>query len=174
MFRARVIMLLALSAVLLMAVPVLAQEYPPADDEASVTVSQTTVAPGEAITVVGDDFQPGSTVTIALVDSAGTAEVLGSALVAADGTFSAQVTIPADTPPGDYILRVRGFDVDGNERVLDTALAVTGDQAAPVTAGPSLARTGGLLTTGGALAALLLVVGGGAVFASRRLGRTAA
>jgi hypothetical protein len=179
MLRARVIMMAAMAAVLLMALPALAQ-YPPESEGATVTVGQTTVQAGGTIPVTGDGFLPGSSVAISLHCPGRDAVPLGTATVNADGEFSTEVTIPADTPPGECILRVAGVDADGETVVLDTLITVTaaatagpGAPAAPAASG-GLARTGGLLTPGAALAALFLVVGGGAVFASRRLNRTPA
>ncbi|MGH3665489.1 MAG: hypothetical protein ACRDU8_05280, partial [Egibacteraceae bacterium] len=67
-----------LTAVLLTALWVApaAAQYPPEED-AEAFVSDTTVAPGEEVTVTGEDFTPGSTVSVSL-DGA----VLGSATVA--------------------------------------------------------------------------------------------
>lgn len=166
MVRTRIVLVVALSALLLMAVPAFAQ-YPPEDAEAEVTVSTTTVAPGGTITVVGEDFLPGSQVNITLVE---TTEVLGTVTVRADGTFSTNVTLPADLAPGTYTLRVSGVDADGEPRVIDTTITVVAAAAAPAP-GTGLAATGGQFTVGSALAALLLVIGGGALFASRRLRR---
>jgi hypothetical protein len=171
MFRTRVILSATLTALLLMAVPALAQDYPPEDAEPAVTVGQTEVRPGEAFRVCVEDFQPGSTFVVTLVQ---TGDVIGNGTVGADGTGCTQATIPAGTAPGDYTVRVTGIGADGSTAVLDTTITVVGEAAAaPVTpAVPGgLARTGGLLTTGGALAILFLVIGAGAIFAGRRLNR---
>jgi hypothetical protein len=177
MLRTRAVLAAAILGVLLMAVPAYAQ-YPPATAEATVAVSRTVVAAGGTITVTGEGFQPGSQVTVSLV---GVVQVLGTTTARADGTFSVDVTIPRNVRPGRYILRVSGTGADGQPRTVDTSITVAAAAAAPGLARAAgaeapgrLAMTGGQFTTTGATAALFLVVGGGALFASRRLRKTAA
>ncbi|TAM92302.1 MAG: hypothetical protein EPN43_02800, partial [Jatrophihabitans sp.] len=79
--------------------------YPPTGACASLAVSTTTPAAGEAITVTGTGFTAGETVTLELDPGP---VVVGSAVVAADGTFSTQVTIPSDTYGRHLLLSAGG------------------------------------------------------------------
>jgi hypothetical protein len=155
--------------------------YPPADDQPQAGVSQNVVFPGQTIEVSGRQWLPGSDVTIEFLS---TPVLLGSARVDASGRFATQVRIPLDATAGPHTIRVSGLDTDRVPRVVSIPITVRAVAAAPPAASPAsppavtprtgaLARTGGYLTTGGSLAVLLLVVGCGALFASRRLSRTA-
>lgn len=64
----------------------------------AVELSATEVKQGEALTVSGTGFAPGSEVRIELHSEP---VVLGSAVVGEDRTFSRQVTIPANTPANE-------------------------------------------------------------------------
>lgn len=157
-------LVLSLGLVLLMSSGALAQDYPP--DAPSAGVSDTEVLPGQPITVTGDGWQPGSEVAITLHCPEGYVRALGTATVAADGTFSTQVTIPEDAPPGECILRVTGVGADGQARTVDVTLTIVApDDPAPA---PALVTTGGPITIGAALAFVLLVLGGLALSVARR------
>jgi hypothetical protein len=80
-----------------LATPVLAQGYPPGAQ--TIEVSDSTVFPCGTVTVTGSNLVPGITVEITF-----DGEVIGSAVVGADGTYSVSVTIPCDTAPGTYAL----------------------------------------------------------------------
>lgn len=134
------IMVLAVAAVGVMAVPAAAQQYPP--NVNSVTISDTTPCPGDAVTISGTvtatDFEPGSTVVVTL--DGGTQ--LGTPTVGADGTFSLGVTIPADlegehtiqaTGTGSGVTLTASFEVNSCEATTTTAVAAPGG---------SLPRTG--------------------------------
>lgn len=165
----------ALLGVLLLALPAAAQ-YPPVE-ETTVTVATTVVTAGGTLTISGDGWLPGSTVSLTLLSDP---VDLGTAAVDDDGEFSTAVTIPADTPPGDHTIRVAGTGADGAPRTVDLTITVQGSGAGGAGAAEGAAAGGGLASTGGffsstsALGALLLVVGGGALFASRRLTRSGA
>lgn len=152
---------LALCALLLLAAaPALAQ-YPP-DVTTTVAVSDTTVVPGETITVTGEGFAPGTRVTITLDDT----QVLAVAAVRDDGRFSAQVTIPEDIAPGVHKITAAGVDAEGQPRGFDIFITVVAPAvAAPA---PALVTTGLELTTGSALALALLTLGAAALYAARR------
>jgi LPXTG-motif cell wall-anchored protein len=137
-------------------------------------VSQTSVQPGQTITVSGDGWQANSTITIHWLS---TGAVLATTTVNSDGTFSAQVTIPSDATAGTHTIRVSGTNASGNAQSVDIAVTVQAgdpgdDDGDDDRASGGLADTGGTFTPAAALAALLLVVGGGALFASRRLTRS--
>jgi hypothetical protein len=182
MNRGPLVLVAALVGLLLFGAPAMATPYPPIAAEPTVAVSATVVTAGGTIVVTGGGWQPGSQVTISLIGAGGASVALGTVTVAADGTFSARVTIPARLAPGRYTLRVAGVGADGQPRTEDVTITVAATAAAPAPGLPApeaptpapgrLATTGGQLTTGGALAALFLVVGGGALFASRRLRKT--
>ena len=71
----------------LVATPASAQQYPP--KKPTCQVSDTTISPGDQVTVSGEGWKPGSTVHFTLkpegID-------LGSATVAGDGSFSVDVS----------------------------------------------------------------------------------
>lgn len=131
-----------------LATPVLAQ-YPP--DEPTVEVSDSTVQPCDTITVTGSNQEAGSTVNITF-----DGEVIGSATVAADGTFSATVQIPCDTAPGTYVLSAGGATTE------ITVVAAAG------AGGPG---TGADVSAGMTIMVGLFVLGVGAIVATRRRSR---
>jgi len=120
----------------------------------------TALSVGQQVTLTGSGYLPGSTVTLVVYS---TPTVLGTAVADANGSFTAQVTLPATLAGSHHSLVAAGVDGDGNPRNLRTDVTVAGAAAAssaavaPASAG-SLAYTGfsvaGPLV--GALAALLL------------------
>ena len=175
----RVVSALAIAAGLtLIAGPAFAQEdeeYPPSSDK--LTVSESTVSPGESFTVSGDGAEPGATVTFTLKRSSSSAlganralaagpglgqlvaavrpqaqssVPLGSTTADADGEFSATLTIPSGTDPGVYtVTATSGGDV----------LAVVTIRVAAGGVG-DLPFTGGNVLPGLAIGATLIVAGG--------------
>ena len=156
MYRRSVLMSIAL----LLALPAAAgaQQYPP--NATNLTVSDSTVVPGQKITVTGTGFAPGATVVITFESTPVTL-----ATVAADsgGTFSAVVTIPTNATPGIHTIKATGAGADGGTLVLSAQVTVSG------TSGGTLARTGSdnilplLLVAAG-----LVLVGGVLIFSVRR------
>jgi len=163
----------------LLAGPAFAQsnkKYPPKSD--NLTVSESTVSPGESFTVSGDGAEPGATVTFtlkrsssalgadrALATGAGMARLvaavrpqaqssvtLGSTTANAAGQFSASLTIPSGTDPGVYtVTATSGGDV----------LAVVTIRVAAASGGiGDLPFTGGNVLPGLAIGASLIVAGG--------------
>jgi LPXTG-motif cell wall-anchored protein len=113
---------------------------------------------GQQVTISGKDFLPGSSVDLVVYS---TPVKLGTAVVLADGTFSATVTLPKDLANGTHHLVASGVDANGNARNLVVEVTVSGGTAV-------LANTGfSALPVAGA-GALALLAGGGLLFAARR------
>jgi hypothetical protein len=130
-----------------LATPALAQGYPPGAQ--TIEVSDSTVFPCGTVTVSGSNLVPGITVNVTF-----DGEVIGSAVVGADGTYSVVVSIPCDTAPGTYVLGAGGV----NTQI--TVLAAGGAGGSP--------GTGANLGAGVLILAGLLVVGVTALVATRR------
>jgi 5'-nucleotidase len=138
-----------------------AQPYPPGG--LFLAFSDTTVVPGQTITISGAMTAGATSITFVF---ASTPSSLGSVTPAADGTFSADVTIPADASVGSHTITATdstGFSITGT-------LTVVGADGAGAGAG-----AGGLPRTGddtsipmARLAALLMAAGGAALFVARR------
>jgi hypothetical protein len=149
------------------------REYPPGDAE-GVTVSQTTVSPGERFTVAGGGAQPGGMVTFTLQRSSsalGASQALaagprlaaairpqaqrsislGSTTANARGQYAATLTIPSGTEPGVYTPTVSS----GGE-VLDLVTI----RVAAISAVGDLPFSGGNVLPGLAIGATLIVAGG--------------
>jgi hypothetical protein len=161
---------------LLLAVPAHAQDtYPPSSG--GLTVSESTVSPGESFTVSGEGAEPGAIVTFTLKRSSSSAlgsgrvvaagpalawlvaavrpqaqssVTLGRATANAAGEFSATLTIPAGTAPGVYTLTASS----GGE-----VLSVATIRVAAAGVG-NLPFTGATVLPGLAIGATLIVVGG--------------
>lgn len=180
----------ALTMTLLGATAALAQQYPPRPGPIiEVTVVVTT--PAGRIVVDGSNWGPGTTVCIEKADGT----VVGSpqaraagecpnpddttaadfAVVTADeqGSFSAELEVPADTEPGDLTYVAAGVDEAGEPAVREIVLSVDddGDIAASVPTqavgqGGAVAataidgtETSSFLTLGNSLLALLVIIG---------------
>lgn len=158
-------------AVVLMAAPAAAQQYPPAVN--SLTISDTTPTPGQTIDIQGRTFAGTVTITLAsdpVVIATGTAD--------ADGIVTLQATIPANTPLGAHTITAAGQAPDGSELSLSVSInVVPADGAGDGGGSGSLPRTGDdssipLAKLGVALAALGGVIT--AVAAKRRKAMAAA
>jgi hypothetical protein len=100
-------------------------------------VSDTTISPGDQVTVSGKRWQRGSTVTFTLQPE----DInLGSTTVGQNGKFSAVVTIPDSIQPGPHTIVCSGFDRRGDPFVLAIAVAILG-----VVGGGGAAFTGTIL-----------------------------
>ena len=100
-------------------------------------VSDTTISPGDQVTVSGKRWQPGSTVTFTLRPE----EInLGSTTVGQNGKFSAVVTIPTSVEPGAHTIVCSGIDRQGDPFVLAIAVQILG-----VVGGGGAAFTGTIL-----------------------------
>jgi hypothetical protein len=172
----------------LLAAPVHAQPYPPATS--GLTVSESTVSPGESFTISGGGAEPGATVTFTLKRSssalgsrnqavaatpnlaravaavppqAQSSRTLGSTTANAQGQFSTRLTIPAGTDPGVYtVTATSGGEVLAVVTVRVAAASIGGLPFTGTDVGPGLAVGVSLIVAGGLL---LLAV-------SRRRGAT--
>jgi hexosaminidase len=114
----RVFAVMALT-VLGMAAPAFAQQYPPSVN--FLTISDATPSPGETVTLTGQTFLAGSTVTLTLHSEP---VVLGSATADAAGKMALQATIPSDTPLGAHTITADGTAPDGSPLSLSVSLTV--------------------------------------------------
>jgi LPXTG-motif cell wall-anchored protein len=153
---------LGVLAVVAMAAPAAAQQYPPAVN--SLTVSDTTPCPGQIVTIEGRTFAPGSTATVVLESGPVT---LGSATADALGVITLQGTIPVDTPLGSHRLVATGTAPNGQTLSLSLAIQMAAANCGGTsTASGTLPRTGddtsiplakiglGLAAVGGVITAL--------------------
>ncbi len=124
-------------------------DYPPSDHHSAhpsahpsgqnptCGVSDTTISPGDQVTVSGKRWQRGSTVTFTLQPE----DInLGSTTVGQNGKFSAVVTIPDSIEPGAHTIVCSGFDRRGDPFVLAIAVTILG-----VVGGGGAAFTGTIL-----------------------------
>ncbi|WP_040337621.1 hypothetical protein [Candidatus Blastococcus massiliensis] len=123
------------------------------------------VAPGAKITVTGDGYAPGSTVSVIVYS---TPQVLTTAVADVDGKFSVEVTIPAGLAKGTHTLVASGVDANGVLRYVTLPITVSDAGVATVTAGATLAATGADVAVPviGGIAALGL--GAGLIVVARR------
>lgn len=141
--------------------------YPPA--KVSVTLSSSEVQAGATITVSGSGFLPGGRLTETLepVD-----DLLARVTASSSGTFSDQVTIPVDTPAGDYRVDVSGRACNGLSVSPSSSLVVVTIVPTTTTSKP-LPFTGASVGLPVAIGVVLLVIGLAAVVIGRRRPRTA-
>ena len=147
-------------AVLAMAAPAAAQQYPPAVN--SLTVSDTTPSPGQTITIQGQTFAQGATATVVLNSDPVT---LGSATANAAGQIVLQATIPTDTPLGSHTLVASGQAPNGQTLSLSLAIEVVPAQGGGTgTSGGNLPRTGDSTSLPLAKVGLGLLAVGGVIY----------
>ncbi len=79
------------------AAPALAQSYPPAPSP--LTISSSVAAPGETLTVSGQEADSGTTVTITL---ASTPRVVATTKADSSGKFRTSFQVPTDEPQGQH------------------------------------------------------------------------
>ena len=151
-------------ALLAMAAPAAAQQYPPAVN--SLTCSDTTPTPGQTISCEARTFAAGAAVTVTLDSPV----ALGTATADAAGLIALQVTIPTGTPLGAHTLVATGPAPTGQTLNLSLAITVVSAQ------GGGAGSTGGNLPDTGsnsiplAQIGLGLLAAGGVIYAiaSRR------
>jgi LPXTG-motif cell wall-anchored protein len=164
-------------AVVAVAAPAGAQQYPPAVN--FLTVSDTTPSPGQTITITAQTFAEGSSVTVTLFSDP---VVLASSTADASGRIALQATIPTDTPLGSHTITADGTAPDGTPLSLSAAITVvpaesTGTGTGSGGSSSNLPRTGDdtsipLAKLGLALAAIGGLVA--AIAAKRRKAATVA
>lgn len=118
----------------------------------------SSVTAGQKLTLVGTGFAPNSTVQVTVFSSPVS---LGTVVTDATGSFSVEVTVPADLANGTHTLVATGIAPDGSTRNLVITVTVSGGVA-------TLANTGfdvAVPLTGGALA---LLAGAGLLVGARR------
>jgi hypothetical protein len=146
----------------LLASPAGAQPYPPATG--GLALSDSTVAPGEPVTLTGSGAAPGSTVTVTLAGVTGVDPIRTEA--GPDGAYEVLVRLPAGLTPGSYTIVATS-----SRGVLGTAILRV---RVSVGGGTGLSRgIGGLPFTGadvlpGLTTGVLLIVAGGVVLLSIR------
>ncbi|MFN2590311.1 MAG: LPXTG cell wall anchor domain-containing protein [Actinomycetota bacterium] len=145
---------------LFMASPAAAQDYPVPNP--ICVLSDTTVAPGDTITVSGFNWLPNSNVLIQFFSDP---VVLGTAQTDDDGEFSTAVQIPSDATAGQHTIRVTGRDQNGELATADCPLQVV---AAPAPGPGGVAFTGTNVSLGLLILGALVIAGLGLVVASRR------
>src|SRR5262245_1284867 len=148
-------------AVLAMAAPAAAQQYPPAVN--SLTVSDTTPSPGQTITIQGQTFATGSTATVVLNSDPVTR---GSATANAAGQIALQATLPQDTPLGAHTLVATGPAPNGQTLSLSLAIQVVPAQGGGTgNGGGTLPHTGDSTSLPLAKVGLGLLALGGVIYA---------
>ena len=129
------------------------------------TASDTTVVPGQTITIRGEGFTPGETVVVTFNSIP---VPMGSFTADADGVVEVEVTIPTDAEPGAHTITMVG-QTSGVEVVIPIEVVGT----AATGGGGGLARTG---SDTGPLVGIglgLVAAGGAAAYAARRRAETA-
>jgi hypothetical protein len=143
-----------------------AKNYPPRSP--TIGVSDNTVPQGGTTVVSGKNWDPGSTVTLTLLEGGcrgSPVGSLGAAAVNADGVFSKTVTL--DVTPGTYGIQGSGFKRNGKPATRCVTVQVLGVAVA------GTAFTGANIVFGVMLAIVLVVMGLIALAASRRRSRPA-
>ena len=109
--------------------------YPPV---AITPVNVAMVAPGSNYTVRGTGFAPGTTANVTLFS---TPTHLGTTTVNSDGSVSATVAIPADTPVGDHTLELTGESFTGGDATVSTPVTIGIDTEDPWVTGVTLSKS---------------------------------
>jgi hypothetical protein len=139
--------------------PTAPSELPKANAPLTSSDADGAVTAGQQVTLSGSGYLAGSTVELTVYS---TPVSLGQAVVGADGTFSATVTVPKDLANGTHHLVASGVDANGNPRYLVVEITVSGGTAS------GLAYTGFSALPYAGAGVLALLAGGGLLVASRR------
>ena len=133
----------------------------------TISLGSSTVIAGNAVVVSGTGFAPGIELALELRS---TPVALGKVTTGADGSFSAVVSIPRDTPAGTHT--VAAVRPDGSAATAELTVTAAGSGASGSAGGTAangvLAITGAEVGPYALIAALLLFVGLGLVAARRR------
>jgi 5'-nucleotidase len=84
----------------------------PGEFAGTIELGSSKVAAGKTLTISGEGYQPGETVTVQLQPKKGKALTVGTVTVGDDGTFTTRVTVPKATQPGKYTVSVAQADGD--------------------------------------------------------------
>jgi sugar lactone lactonase YvrE len=124
----------------------------PADRQPQATVEAGSHVEGQAVTVKGSGYRPGSVVTVVLPSTGAT---LGTATADTNGAFSLNVTLPAGTT-GKRTVRVLGESIQNGPSTVNTEIVVA--PASPQELAFTGSQTALLLTiaTGLLLAGLII------------------
>ncbi|KUG59852.1 hypothetical protein AVL63_12385 [Nesterenkonia jeotgali] len=125
-----------------------------------VSIDPDAAEPGETVTIEGDDFTPGGTVIIEIVDEGGnTVGTIDDVQVGDDGSFLVDWTLPADLSPGQLVVTATDDAGNAGSGILDVldrdgAGGVRDGEgdATPAGAGEGSDRSGGLAATGATVA----------------------
>lgn len=150
----------------------------PAGNAPTASVSDTTVTAGGELSMKGTNFKPGTTATFTLYSDP---VVLGTAVVAADGTVSLTTKLPATVLTGVHHVIISGTGVNGEAGEASIELAVAAAGSTKAASGEPTAKSsatsnnaeGDLATTGAGstpflLGGLMLLLAGVVVIISRR------
>lgn len=151
----------ALAALLLVALPTVAQAQNYTTRTGNLGVSDPTPAAGQTITVNGSGYAGNASVTITMESQPVT---LKTTTANAAGQLNTQITIPSNTTPGQHTLRATGRSSDGGTLVLSASIVVS---SAGSTGQAALPRTGPTSAVGMAGIGLLLAASGALVFTMR-------
>ncbi len=131
----------------------------------TLSSNSSSVSPGGTLTVTGNNFTPGATVTIDLYS---TPVQLATTTATGSGSFSVAVMIPSNTVPGAHTI----VATDPNGDSASTAIVVTG--VVPVaTTSPGLPFTGADIAALSGVGALAMALGGMLILTGRRRRRAA-
>ncbi|PCC35374.1 choice-of-anchor G family protein [Brachybacterium alimentarium] len=114
----------------------------------TITVDPDTAAPGDSITVDGENFPPNSEVELQLTDSDG--NPVGDPVTVVtddDGAFSTELEVLEGTEPGDYT--IVATDEDGNSATADLTVTGSGSGADNSATNSGESSTGGSGLSGG-------------------------
>lgn len=135
----------------------------PGENQPAGAVSTGSVPAGAELTITARNLKPGTTATFTLHSDP---VLLGTAVVAADGTATLTVKVPANVPAGAHTVVITGTDVHGQPAEMRVALTVapagsavaTSSATATTPSGP-LANTGSNGALVGGIAVVLLLGG---------------
>ena len=135
-----------------------------------MTVDPDSAQPGDDVTVSGNGFVPGSTVTVEVTDADGNViDALEGVEVDADGQFEATWTVPEGVDAGELTITATD-DSDGD--ISGSATLTITDGVGPAgdrddEGGLAVTGAGGIMLLAG-LSALLLMAGAGLYIARSR------
>lgn len=131
----------------------------------SVTTNTSSVTPGGTLVVTGTGFEPNSLITLVLHSDPVT---LGTVTANANGSFTDEVTVPSDTPPGDHTIIASDTYGDTASTEIVVTAAVTGANSTTSSGGSGLAFTGADIAALTSVGAVALALGGMLVLATRK------